>query len=65
MSKYLYQGLKQDVTEVIARIRYTQKVNLYYMNQLLLEKSNVTHLMTTIAQSRICDQGRIHSSSFF
>ena len=35
MTKYMYQGLKQDVTEVIARIRYTQKVNLYYMNRLL------------------------------
>ena len=35
MTKYNYQGLKLDVAEVIARIRYTQGVNLYYMNRLL------------------------------
>ena len=35
MTKYMYQGLKLDVAEVIARIRYTQGVNLYYMNRLL------------------------------
>lgn len=37
MTKYMYQGLKRDVTEVIARIRYSNKVNMYYMNRLLPE----------------------------
>lgn len=37
MKTFMFKGTKTEVTEIIKEIRYTEAVNMYYMNRILPE----------------------------